>query len=424
MPRNSEVNFYLKPVNPETGKAVVYLLYRYSGYKIEFSFGQRVDPNKWNKGKQRLKSNNTTTTDGKQTLNELLDKLKSTLENAYSKEISERGVPTPDVLKKYLEDFYYQRTNKDSLYTLIQRFIDGEIKSKRGREKSSATIRAYKVTMKALKDFESAKGYRITYETITKDFYNKWIDYLRKKRGINDNTIGNRIKDLKAFMAEAVERGYTDNLKFKSFIKPSNETEAVYLTKKEILQLYYHDFKGNKSYEQVKDLFCFGAQVGLRFSDYNSIKPENIIEEDGRKYIKIITQKTKELVKIPATPIVLDIFRRYDHSPNKLPKKISNQKFNEIIKKACKDAGLEEIGRLAADPTLPLYKLVSSHTARRSMITNYYQEGVPAHILMKISGHRSLTAFERYVKVTQSEAAKELSDHIDKTWSEQMLRIA
>ena len=42
-------------------------------------------------------------------------------------------------------------------------------------------------------------------------------------------------------------------------------------------------------------------------------------------------------------------------------------------------------------------KLCQSHTARQSLCTNLINQGCPVSIVMKISGHRSLEVFEKYI---------------------------
>jgi integrase len=226
-------------------------------------------------------------------------------------------------------------------------------------------------------------------------------------------------------MSEAVDLGYTDNIQFKhkKFISAREETDAAYLTEDEILKLYRHDFSGNKKLEQVRDLFVFGCFVGLRYSDYSDIKPEHIVTIDDEYFIKLYTQKTKELVIIPTNPVVIEIFNKYGHNANKLPKSYSNQKFNEYIKEVCKGAGFTEVGRNADKPQLELYKNVSSHTARRSFATNYYLDGFPVIDLMKITGHRTEKAFLRYIKVSKLKSAIRLSEHNKKkNWGMYLLK--
>ncbi len=110
-------------------------------------------------------------------------------------------------------------------------------------------------------------------------------------------------------MGEAVDLKLTANLEFKhdKFTISEVATDAVYLSENELAKLYSFDFSNYKKLDQVRDLFIFGCYVELRFSDYSTIKKENIVNIDGDLFIKVITEKTEELVIIPCNPIVLEI---------------------------------------------------------------------------------------------------------------------
>lgn len=227
-------------------------------------------------------------------------------------------------------------------------------------------------------------------------------------------------------MGEAVDLGLTTNMQFKhkKFSISEVETDAVFLTEDEITALYRKDFSANKKLDQVRDLFVFGCYVGLRFSDYSNIKPENLVKIQGDHFIKLRTKKTGELVIIPCNPVVLEIFDKYGQNANRLPRAISNQKFNEYIKEVAKAAELNETGRLSTDPGKPLWQCVSSHTARRSFATNYYLQGFPTIDLMRITGHKTESAFLKYIRITKLDTAKRLSMHIKKRWSEKLMKVA
>jgi integrase len=121
----------------------------------------------------------------------------------------------------------------------------------------------------------------------------------------------------------------------------------------------------------------------------------------------------------------MEIFRKYKQMPNMLPKSISNQKFNAYLKEVCQIAGLEETGRLEGSPEKALWETVSTHTARRSFATNLYNEGFPIFDLMRITDHKTEKSFRSYIKVTETDAAKRLSNHNkQKNWSAFLLRVA
>ncbi|HEX8314126.1 MAG TPA: phage integrase SAM-like domain-containing protein [Flavisolibacter sp.] len=366
--------------------------------------------------------------------------------SAYNTEIK-NGRPLPGTIKKYLDAFINQneasvKSDQPTLYELIDRFISGEIKKagKRGggRDKSKGTLNNYQTAKQHLQAFEQRKRYRIDFDTITLEFFNSYVDFLQKTFvqktkdasgndivGLSHNSIAKDIRMLKIFMNKAVGLGYTGNLAFKheDFTYSEEATDAVYLKEAEISKLFRYKPTSEKL-ENVKDMFVFGCLVGLRFSDYSNVKPENIIDEDGELFLKIKTQKTGELVYIPCHPIVLQIFYKYGRNTNRLPKSISNQKFNEYIKEVCKAANFDQAGRLTTHPEKLLYECISSHTARRSFATNLFLEGFPVMEIMKITGHTTEKAFMKYIRVSKLDSAKRLNAHMKEMWNKKLLKVA
>ena len=449
-----EVNFYLKKAEESTGLSLIYLQFKYKANRLVFSFGQRIDPKNWNANKQRVKSNKQTTADGDHNLNDLLDNLKDVCQNAYKTELR-NGIPHPDTLKQHLVRFINQNTNEEkkdrvNLYGLLDRFISGEIKISRGQQKigrgrSRGTINNYRALKKHLTDFERSRRYKVDFDTINKDFFNKYISFLEdhfwkasndnghKKitmvhqpgAGLSVNTIAKDIRKLKALMNEAVELSYTNNYEFRRgyFNYAEEEKDAVALSDKEIIKLFKFNLKGNKTLEQVRDFFVFQSFVGLRYQDASSIDPENIVEIDGDIFIKTITQKTNDLVIIPCNPIVIDIFKKYESNANRLPKAYANQVFNRYLKEVCKQAGFTEKGRLSTDPKKELWECISSHTSRRSFATNLYLDAYPVNEIMKCTGHRTEKAFWKYIRVSKLDSAKRLLKHQKENWFQKIAQV-
>ena len=431
MPRQSQIHYRLKPEDKK-GNCSIYLQFLYEGNRLFYSFGQSIRKKDWNYNKERVKKNDSTTADGKHSLNELLNNLEHLCEKSYNEELK-NGIPAPETLKNYLDNFIHKNDGSNEandIFELIDRFISGEIKFK-GRDKSKGTLKQYRAAKHHLLAYEIKYKTRITFETITLDFFYKYVSFLKTLKNLSgqslsQNTIAKDVRILKTFLNEAVDLGLTNNLQFKhkKFFVSEEETDAVSLSDKELIDLYKFDLSGNKKLEQVRDLFVFGSFVGLRFSDYSTIKAENIVQIDNENFIKLKTQKTGEQVIIPCNYIVLDIFKKYETNANRLPKSLSNQKFNEYIKEVALIAGLTQKGRLTTMPGKLLYECISSHTARRSFATNLYLDGYPTIEIQKITGHKTEASFLLYIKVSKLDAAKRLSAHMKKRWSEKMLRIA
>lgn len=102
---------------------------------------------------------------------------------------------------------------------------------------------------------------------------------------------------------------------------------------------------------------------------------------------------------------------------NKQIPSITNPDFNYYIKEV---GCLAEINHLItfyhkrenkdiAD-TRPKYVWITSHTCRRSFCTTEFLSGTPAELIMKISGHKNLRDFYRYIRITPEEAGRKIKD--------------
>jgi integrase len=58
----------------------------------------------------------------------------------------------------------------------------------------------------------------------------------------------------------------------------------------------------------------------------------------------------------------------------------------------------------------PKYEWITSHTCRRSFCTNEFLAGTPVELIMKISGHKSVKDFYKYIRITPEEAAQRIKE--------------
>jgi integrase len=58
----------------------------------------------------------------------------------------------------------------------------------------------------------------------------------------------------------------------------------------------------------------------------------------------------------------------------------------------------------------PKYAWITSHTCRRSFCTNEFLAGTPVELIMKISGHKSLKDFYRYIKIAPEQAGQRIRE--------------
>jgi integrase len=277
-----------------------------------------------------------------------------------------------------------------------------------------STIKKYNSLIIALSEYESIYDCKILFHDITSDFIDSFKNYLYHTRKVNTATLGKYLAKIRTFARLAskakmpIPDDYKD-LKIKDY-----KAYNIYLTLSELSNLYNFEYR-SPFLRNAVDLFCISAFTGLRFGDVYSLKQENIKQINGKDMIYLQQEKTgHDPIIIPLHHIVKDILAR-----NKgIPHKISNQKLNKYIKEAASIAGITHniihyYNKAGKDTSIVIPKcdLVTTHTARRSMITNMVIQGIPNSLIMKISGHRTEAAFRRYLCLENEQAAILLADH-------------
>jgi len=176
-----------------------------------------------------------------------------------------------------------------------------------------------------------------------------------------------------------VASGYTSNLDFKYITIKPRETSHINLSDSELNHIAGLELEERLGY--YRDLFLIGCYSGQRYSDYKRI---------DKKYIKgnsivIRVKKTGQFSYIPLNKKLKDLLDKYDWSL----KLVTPQKFNINLQKICKIAGFDETiqldtfyGNKKVSKDVPKWKLIGSHTARRTFITLSSQKGVPPSLIM------------------------------------------
>lgn len=257
-------------------------------------------------------------------------------------------------------------------------------------------------TYNILKEFLDKR--QPTFDEISYSLCEEFIEWMSSKKNLSANTRGSHVKFIKAAMNEAHKNRLHNNEEFRNFRKEVEQVDSVYLTNEEVTRVAQLPLCG--SYKLVRDIFIVGCHTGMRFSDYSRLSMSDI--SDG--VIHFITKKCKTPVDIPAHPRVLNILESYG---GVMPT-ISGQKFNAYIKTICKEAGIDEsivVRKNGKQIRSKKWELVSSHTARRTGLTNMYKAGIPTYRCMMISGHKTEQVFLTYLRITQEENADFLKDN-------------
>jgi len=375
--------------------------FTFNHQRIRLSTGLNVTKKAWNDEEQRaypLKDHAKT--------NKRLREISSFLLDTYDEYFSKGVKPTKEetfektrMIKEAYQVFVGKRKSEEEQRrpTLIE-FIP--IFQARYKNKMTPNhIKHFDGIKTHLENYQKKIGKTIEFETINKEFYLGFTDYL-KELGRKTNTIGSHIRRLKRLMNEAVDDKLTQNQEHrsKSFKVLNEETDKIYLSSDDIQKLYKLDIEDQRM-RRIRDLFVLHCHTGLRHSDWSKVTLNNI--EDGKLYVR--TQKTKEAVIIPVHPIILEILHRYGlelHVP-------TNQEANRVLRWIGEYAVLKKI----TTENLDKWNQIRTHTVRRSFATNAYMSGVPMLSIMQITGHRTTESFLKYIRVTKLETAEKLKDH-------------
>ena len=390
-------SFVLK--DPKAEKSLVFLIVHHHGRRLKISTGLVVLSCCWDADNYQL----TRKSDYFRQDNAILLKWKNAAEDSI-REAEIRNEP-PDKLKdRILEAMGKEpKRNKKAgsdgfFFPYFERWANTTTVSRKATNQSAYSARLFK-------EFLGKRS--PAFDDITVTLLNEYVEWMAGVKNLKPNTRGGHIRNIKTAMNKAYNEGLHQNLDYKKVVKEREDTENVYLTGDEVERLASMNLTGTR--EKVRDLFLIGCYTAMRFSDYSVLTPDAI--SDG--YIRYVQKKTGESVVLPCHPRVAEIVRRYNGVPA-----ISQQKFNDIIKLICMDAGIREkipVRETKGYKTTTTYRekweMVSSHTARRTAATNMYKAGIPAISIMKITGHRTEANFLKYIKLSKEENAQMLKDN-------------
>ena len=308
--------------------------------------------------------------------------------------------------------------NRDLYYQ-----FDAYIDFKKDRVAAS-TLNVYNEVKRYLMAYEEYTKRKISFECFDLNFYDGFVHFLTHEyrsyrykksetKGLKVNTIGKAIKHLRLFLNDRIRRKIIPPMDLSMFRSMEELSDAIYLTNTEIERIATIDLSSNKILEAHRDLFVLGCLTGLRFSDFSVIRQNDV----RNKTLYIKQQKSEHWVVVPLRERADYILsQKFQYS---VPE-VSNSEFNASLKIIGNLSGIDDPikfsykkGNKYIIVTKPKYDWITSHTCRRSFCTNEFLAGTPVELIMKISGHKNLKDFYRYIKISPEEAAEK----IKKIWA-------
>lgn len=439
MQTSMSVKFYLHPKANKKNEAPITVSISIRQTRLLTTLGYSVDPSAWlESGQVKPKYTNS-----KGIISRIINSRIFKIQIHFGEyEQSLRSRPTVEELKEQLniaislgDDLKPQEVAQDAPIKTIFQFLDEFIKEQSLLNQwAHSTVQAWHTFSNHMESF----GCRVEFSDFNENGINRFIMHLRKVRKLEEKTVQKQYRNLKWFLNWAIRKGYckeeTINRykpKFKVLEKP-----VIFLTKEELLKLYYYEIPANGTkvkladmngleYEKTiqeagalaktRDLFCFCAFTSLRYSDMAALKRTDITEDK----LYITTQKTNDRLPIDLSKnaqAILKKYETYEFSRGLALPVISNQKMNKYLKdlgelcgfntpisKTCYRAGQR------VDEIYPKYELIGTHAARRTFICFALSNGIPPQVVMKWTGHSDYKAMKPYIDIaekTKSDAMK------------------
>lgn len=343
---------------------------------------------------------------GARALAKVLDRYESICLEQYRTFVGAGRMPGLTELRSAIRQAYFVNDASVDVISYTTNFIQRRQKS---NKYSRGSISVYNQMLTRLKAFRPV----VPFDTVDSEFLADWIDHMFSQK-YEQNTVNKAVSTLKTVLNEATEKGINTSLRYKTRRGTVGKvtTTKVYLPMSELESMARAALPD--SLGRVRDLFLVASYTGVRYSDLFKINRESFSLQGDVYHFAFETHKTKEWIYIPAHPVVIRIMEQYDWS---LPR-LSNVKYNKHLKVMCEACGIKEPVRQISFPAgirtekrRPKHELVTSHTARRSLICNMYLSGVPVETIKAISGHRSHAAFMAYLRLSPSDHLQVAADN-------------
>lgn len=298
---------------------------------------------------------------------------------------------------------------------------------------SAGTVKAWYSFMKLYDGFD--RKHRFTWDMVNREFVTKFLAYM-EKQGYMVTAQNKYLVTLRALVGYAYTDGIHNNDRAtkcfsKKKIEERDKAAEIYLTEAELQALYKMPLNGLN--DQVRDIFLVGCYTCQRVSDYNNISKDSFTTTaKGTPIIRLIQQKTRTEVKIPImNPNLQAICEKYNYNIPSVIDVIINRYIKQILKELSEKVPslalkvptkltMKQKQNLAngkieiehndkGEVVMPRYNCVTTHTARRSGITNMYLSHKYTIVqMMHVSGHKTQKTFMDYIKLSSDEIADEI----------------
>ncbi len=413
------VKFFLKGSN---NPSTIYVRFRH-GRKFDFtkSTSLLINPKYWNNAKGSVKQ--VSAFQDKLNLQTDLNKLNNHLLNSFNLAYTDGVVISSDWLSNTINNHFNQSEGIDlNMFSDYAEYFHNNLMNKvqnNGKTGvTKATFAKYKTVIGKVNEFQKSRKRKLKVSDIDAKFHKDFIYFLHNTQKLNFNTTGKYLVFVKTICLDAKKYGIkiSKDIENGNFKPTKEDVSFVTLSENEITQIKNKDFKDLPYLENAKQWLIIGLWTGARVSDLLNFTIDNV----NNGFIEYTSKKTDQKIILPLHKDVKDILTANN---GEFPRKISNQKYNDYIKKVCELAEINQMVKGSKNVKIKdkvwrkvkgeylKHELVSTHICRRSFATNHYGK-LPTPVIMAVTGHTTEKMFLRYI----GKSAKDNANELQKFW--------
>lgn len=301
-----------------------------------------------------------------------------------------------------------------------------------GNACSKKTISSYSQAINSVTRYDKSRNTRTKINNMNLQWLSDYKKFMFSEEKYNNGTVKLYLEKICTILRESKDLfsiPMHDHINSKRFSIPKmkKKFDEVFVNFEMLEHLYLlEDCKFKESHLKTRDWFIIGCCTGMRGSDLMRLTIDQV--DFKHNTIRLKTKKRDRWVVVPLHAFVKDILQKRG---NQFPGFESIASFDKKVKTVCEVAGFKDIrdgsismrsagskSTRSKDGKYPFYKLVASHTCRRSFATNYYKrDGFEDDKLLLICGWTDIKMITHYVKDYRDTTVDRANDYMERNFA-------
>lgn len=375
--------FHIEKRNDAAGNLLsaerpVFMSVTFEGHRVMIGTGIKVNMNGWDNSLQRIQASYP----GSQSLNNWLETMQEIADKTMEALTHSDSEVNPENFRKLFQQLKPKYSS--GFFDLFFQFMESN-----GSRWSNTTYSKVRSLYNLLREFEDKSETTISFHTLDTQFLERFVSYCSEK-GYQYSTTYKTVNNLVWFLNWATNEGYNVYREYRQFYKlmetPKEKSQfTLFLHWDELLRLKEYTTE-NRRMERAKDLFCFMCFTGIRFSELQRLKKEELKES------QVHVKRPRGGVRIiPMNKYAIQVHQKYQNKyylNNTAFPSLSLITMNKYLRIIGRDLGFNRMiySSKFGEDGLPLYKLLTTGTAVHTFIRHAVELEVPVEIISRFTG--------------------------------------